>query len=168
MSIKKYIFSFFIFCLILVLASCGNKSIEIVEESLLCNFADSVKIIRTLIETKSVSKILEDSSKQDDIDFLINNLSPAEFAFESEVLNCTMPALVYFYENQIHDQNVLDEIAEKYKDRIKIVLIDAMQFPKISQDAAIDIYPTAILISNRQEIGRTQEITCESIKQLVA
>jgi hypothetical protein len=161
----RLITRFIAFIFLIIFIPACNKRKE-TEESLLYNFTDSVKIIRTLIETKAVNKIIEDAN-QSDLDFLINNWSPAEFAFESEVLNCTLPVLVYYYENQNNDRTLLEAIAQKYKDCIKVVIIDAMQFPKIAQLEEVIKYPILVLVNKRNIIASINDSTVEAIEQLI-
>ena len=56
-------------------------------------FSNSVKTIRELLKSGSLPAILEDADPEK-LDFLINNFSPAEIAFESEVLSCTIPVAI--------------------------------------------------------------------------
>ncbi len=155
-----------IIVLICLLPSC-NQSKQSESEDSLCNFADSVKIIRSLIETKTVYKIFEEP-KQEEIDFLLNNFSPAEIAFESEVLRCTIPVLIYFYEKEVKQRDLLQELAQKYNDRIKILLLDVDQFPCISEVLELTTFPVVILMNQREEAGRFSEGGFGAIDSVVA
>lgn len=114
-------------------------------------FSNSVKIINELLNSDSLSDILEDADPEK-LDFLINNFSPAEIAFESEVLSCTMPVLLYVYK-ECSDAQLLAIIEEHYQ-TYKIVLIDADVFPMIAESLQISEYPVFICFDQGVEVFR--------------
>jgi len=124
-----------------------------VDESSIINFSESVCIIRSLLCTNSLSTILEDIDPKK-LDFLINNFSPAEIAFESEVLSCTLPVVIYCYRSLI-DEQIITAIRSAYVDH-KIVTINADDFPYVADSFAIKKYPALIFMKQREEVERVE------------
>lgn len=133
--------------LILLLPACAQK----IENNNVIDFADSVKIVRELLQSNSLAHILE-NPEPDQLDFLINNFSPAEIAFESEVLNCTETVILYCHQNR-YDQNIVDTLQQKCPHQ-KIVIIDADLFPFLVLDMEIDKSPTVTIVQGRAKIAR--------------
>jgi thioredoxin 1 len=124
-----------------------------------------------LIEKNAVDSLLEDAD-QEQLEILLNNFSPAETAFEVEVLNATMPVILYFYnltdKNHGQIQAMLEKIAMGYKDKIKVVTIDAQALYKIVEKVGIEELPTIMAIKDRQEIEQLIEpITEDKLKELI-
>lgn len=136
---------------LLLLPACGKETVA--KQSYAYNFADSVTIIRELLKTDSLSRILEDADPEG-LDRLINNFSPAQMALESEVLSCTMPVLVCFYQEPSPDKNMLEQMAGEFADRCKIIIIDGDAFFSIAQDFEVEEYPTFVLMNKREELAR--------------
>ncbi|HZW61920.1 MAG TPA: thioredoxin domain-containing protein [Candidatus Babeliales bacterium] len=165
MNMLKYWFFPF---LALALANCGSTSdqpeqlIETEEEatSSLYNLEDSATIVLKLIQNDTLNTILEDADP-DMVDLLIKNFSPVEIAFESEVLNCTLPVLVYFFNPESAQQDekldLLEELAEQYDNQVKIVIVDATRLTKITERAEIETFPSCMVIINRKEIERLED-----------
>lgn len=133
--------------LILLLPACAHEN----ETNTVIDFADSVKIVRELLQSNSLNQILE-NPEPEQLDFLINNFSPAEIAFESEVLNCIDQVILYCHQSQ-YDQRIVTSLQQKYSHQ-KIIIIDAEKFPFLVQDMAIDKSPTVIIMKQREEIER--------------
>lgn len=141
-------------CIVGISAGCNpiKQSDTVSDNDEQCiNFTDSVIIIRSLLRSNALVKILEGHDPEK-LDFLINNFSPAEIAFESEVLSCTDPVVIYVYQQCI-DQSLFAKLKAKYRAH-KIVTIDADKFPVIVESLMIDIYPTIIEMNQRVEIDR--------------
>jgi thioredoxin 1 len=130
-----------------------NRNHSSETDSLVYNFADSVKIIRNLLHSNALPKILDEHDPEK-LDFLINNWSPAQMAFESEVLSCTLPVLVCFYQKELNVIPFLEELANNYDGKLKIITIAEDKFPFITQLAVIESFPSFLLIKNRNEIVR--------------
>ena len=66
------------------------------------------------------------------LELLLNNVSPAKMAFESEVLSTTVPLIViyYFKESQESQEFIkrLKNLAKKYDDQIKFVVVDVTAY----------------------------------------
>ncbi len=79
-------------------------------------------------------------------------------AFESEVLSSTIPLVVvyYFQKSQANDEFIkyLENLAIKYDDQIKFVLVDVERLFSLVQDAQIEEVPTILLIKDREVIDR--------------
>ena len=144
-------------CSILLLNACNKeeKNDFVHDDSdQVIYFSNSVKIIRELLKSDSLSAILEDVDSEK-LDFLINNFSPAEIAFESEVLSCIIPVVLYAYQKYI-DQKLLAIIKERYQ-TYKIVLIDADAFPAIVESLQVNEYPMFIFFDQRVEAFRLMQ-----------
>lgn len=155
------IFLLFLLSLSLLLPACGKEATCI--EKQVYDFAESVVLIRELIKSDSLIKILEDADS-DGLERLINNFSPAQMALESEILNCTLPVLVYFYQFQMADTEFLEQLAKEYDDKVKIVTIDGDKFFSVAEQFDIQQYPTAIGMQQREEIDRIENIDQEREK----
>lgn len=132
---------------------------------------NSTHIVRHLIKKNKVKKLLEDTDSEQ-LEILLNNFSPAEIAFESEVLSAQVPVILYFYnptdKNHNQLQALVENIATHYKDTIKVVIIDAQALYKIAEKAEIEELPTIMIVRDRQEIERLiQPITEQRLKEMV-
>lgn len=136
---------------LLLLPACAQDQTD---NNNVIDFADSVIIIRELLRSNSLAKILE-NPEPGQLDFLINNFSPAEIAFESEVLNCTDSVIVFCYQ-KLPDQNLIAGLQKKYPEQ-KIVLINGDQFPFLMYDLEVESYPTILMVKQREEIERFEE-----------
>lgn len=85
------------FCIfLLLLTSCASQK-NIDQDSapeVLVDLANSTKIIQTMMARKTLGTLLEDPEQ---LDLLINNFSPAQIAFEAEVLSTEIPLVVIYY-----------------------------------------------------------------------
>lgn len=135
--------------MIFLFPACGKEAAG--PQEYLYNFADSVTLIRELIKSDSLPKILEDAD-QDGLERLITNFSPAQMALESEVLNCTLPVLIYFYKDSCADRALLEQLAREYDDKLKFIIIDADAFFSIAEQFEIESYPALIGMSKRNEV----------------
>ena len=148
---------FLLIWMVLLLPACAQ---QISNDEPAINFSDSVKIVRELLKSDSLIKILDDA-KPEQLDFLINNFSPAQIAFESEVLNCTDRVILYCY-HLFSDQNILMRLPQKYPGH-KIVIIDANQFPFLVNDMEVTTYPTLVIFNQRAEVERFEEKWVEDL-----
>lgn len=133
----------------------------------LINLVESTHIIRTLIVNNQLESLLEDHDPEQ-LTLLLNNVSPAKMAFESEVLSTTIPLVVvyYFQENEESKKFLqkLKKLAMTYDDIIKFVTVDVDQLFSLVQDAEIETLPTIVLVKNREIIEKIEDII--SITQL--
>lgn len=138
------------------------------EKRLVINFDDSVTIIRELLKSDSLTQILDDHDPEK-LDFLINNFSPAEIAFESEVSECTLPVVIYFYEQKNDVLEWVEYLALKYQNAIKVLLINGNNFPQITNNVEITEYPTVLVIKDKREIARLskQAINSQNIENII-
>jgi thiol-disulfide isomerase/thioredoxin len=131
------------------------------QETYLISLNDSTDIILQLIKRDNLTQILEDTDPEK-LDFLIKNFTPAEIAFESEVLNALTPIIIYFYDSTKPDQNALlpylEECAKKYDNQLKFVVIDFDKLPTLLRKFAFEQVPALSVMRDRQEImGIAQE-----------
>lgn len=160
------IFLLILLLLSLLLPACGNKTSP--TNRYVYDFAESVTLIRHLLKTDSIAKILEGADTQG-LERLINNFSPAQMALESEILNCTMPVIVYFYNGLLEDTQLLEQLAQEHVDKVKIITIDAEKFFSIADQFEIEKCPTIVLMQQRLEIERfsNTQLTNVSLIKLV-
>lgn len=144
----------------LLMPACGKDAAELQKN--VYNFADSVALIREFIKSDSLPQILQDADPAA-LERLINNFSPAQIALESEVLNCTLPVLLYFYNDQITDLPLLEQLTKEYEDKVKIVTIDANEFFSIAEQFELESYPAIIGMDKRDEIYREVNLSNEKI-----
>lgn len=172
--LKKFMKKTFILvCYISFLSSCSlpfpsaKKEASSKSDTSLVDLVDSTRIIRLLIAKDKIGETLEphDSSQ---LELLLNNKSPAQMVFESEVLSTTIPlVVVYYFKAGTESKKFIDELkvlADKYDDKIKFVVIDVDQLFSLAVDAEIEKVPTILFVENRNIIERIEEIP--SIDQL--
>ncbi len=125
----------------------------------LVNLVDSTHIIRALITQNKIGDLLEDHDIEQ-LTLLLDNKSPAQMAFESEVLSSTVPlvAIYYFKESIESDEFIkqLEDLAIRYEDQIKVVLVDVERLFSLAQDAQIEIFSTILLVKDREIIDRIE------------
>jgi hypothetical protein len=165
-------------CCILVLilpflSACSAPKNEPVKESThpLVRLTDSTNIIRELISTKRLEKVLE-SHTAEQMELLINNFSPAKLAFEAEVFTTIIPlVIVYYYEDNVHEQTFiqqLEELAIEYDNKVKFVIVDMDALFSLAQDVDVEKSPTIILARNRDILEKRDErITIDLIRSLL-
>ncbi len=123
----------------------------------LINLVESTHIIRTLITKNNIGDLLEDHNPEQ-LGLLLDNVSPAKMAFESEVFSTTVPLVVvcYFKESQESQKffKGLKNLAKKYGDQIKFVIADVDHLFSLAQDAEIENSPTILFVKNRKIIDR--------------
>lgn len=119
---------------------------------------DSTKIIRELIRSNQLSKVLEDIDESQ-LEILINNTSPAQMALEAEVLQFGTPVFLAFFNTKDplwqEMRNALQVLVQN-KEIEKIVEVDAQKLPTIIEQSVIEAFPAVILIKDRQEIARLE------------
>ena len=115
-----------------------------------------------LIKTNDIAKILGEGAQnsQEMITALIKNFSPAEIAFEAEVLNYEKPVTLLFYDKnneQAQTMNlVFNALATQNSNKSKFVTINVTELFKLADQAAINVVPTLMVIYNKIEIGRVE------------
>ena len=125
--------------------------------SLLYNINESASIIMQLIKKDQLHSLLLNERKEETLSF-IKNFSPAEMAFEAEVLSNQNPVLILYYSmndpglQEIH--TILTKIGDDKIHSLKIVKIDVQELFKLADQAMIDSTPTLILIHQRKEVDR--------------
>lgn len=125
----------------------------------------STEIILSLFKRDELHKILVDADA-DGLDTLIKNMSPAQMAFESEVLSYPgMCALIFSNANdwrKLHD----DVIAlAQYYPHIKFVKVDVNKLFKIAELAEIESLPAVVFIQDHQEIHRIEPIDIVAVRE---
>ena len=135
------------------------------------NLVESTRIIRSLITQNKLGERLEDHSPEQ-LSVLLDNVSPAKLAIEVEVLSTTIPlvAVYYFDASQEKESFIkqLEELAIKYEDHIKCVVVDAQQLFSLVEDAEIENLPAMLLVKDREIIDRLEgEMSIELLEQFL-
>ncbi len=130
------------------------------QEEVVIDLTASTNIIMKLIQEDALTKVLEDDTSQEGIILLTRNFSPAEMAFEAEVLNYKDPVVVIFFkDNQEWEtmRTAVMHVAENHKNSAKWVRINAEELFRIAEHSEIDHLPTMLVIDNREEIDRYEQ-----------
>ena len=147
----------------LSLTSCGAKMpaksdrvvVEKSAESSLVDLDASTQIILALLHKNELTTILEDASPEQ-IDLMVKNFSPAEMAFEAEVLDKEIPVGVFFYQDAAQCKEIkaiCDVLAPVYDTVIKFVAVPTNKLFKLTEKAEIDTFPAFLIIHQRNEVG---------------
>lgn len=166
----------FIIPLIIILAGC-NSTNELLQLPQQCDTPQNNKAPATavldldivvtkilgLIKNGKISEILLQDVKESPsvIDILVKNFSPAEMAFDSEILNSNVPAIVLFYDeiesSALLIQENFEKIAQDNYNRAKFVKIDVSTLFKLADQAMVTTVPTVLAILSKKELGRTKQ-----------
>jgi len=134
----------------------------------LIDLVDSTHIIRMLISQNKISGLLEEHDSEQ-LDLLLDNKSPAQMAFEAEVLSSISPlvAVYYFQKHKDRDECIeqLEALAMQYEDQIKFVLVDVERLFSLAQDAQIEEVPTLVLVKDREIIDQLNgDLSSDALK----
>lgn len=164
---KKIFFTF-----LLILSSCTTRnSTKAASFKALIDLEESTKIIRALLSQNKLSKVLEKHDPEQ-LDLMLNNFSPAQMAFEAEVLTTTIPLVaVYYFKNSPEEQEFLkqlDQLALENNDKIKFVIIEMDKLFSLAQSAEIEAIPAIIFSKNREILEKiTADITIDIVRKKV-
>lgn len=161
------------FLSLLFLTSCNslttgkNESFES-----LVDLSDSTKLIRVVVSQSKLDELLEQHDPEQ-LELLLNNFSPAQMAFEAEVLSTTVPLVViYYFKEGPQEKNFikqLDKLAKNNEHKVKIVIIDSDKLFSLAQDAEIETFPTIIFSKNREILDRiTKNISIDLLTAKIA
>lgn len=126
--------------------------------SMIIDLVDSVDIIQTLIEKKQLAEILEDHNPNQ-LKLLLRNYSPAQLALISEVDNCPIPVLLYFYDpKKFPDQPLkqLKDFVQQSPKEIKLVVVDLEKLFSLVMHANIEDLPAVIFMNKGKEFARLE------------
>lgn len=155
--------------LVALLSGCNKASHDAIrlDDSPLQDLDVSTQIIMQLVEQHELSKVLEESDPAA-LKRLIKNFSPAEMAFEAEVLNWQQPVIMFFVQKQAADYKelhlILENFAHEHEKTIKFVEVDADELFKITEKFEISHLPALVLMDQRQELARVEGLDPQSIK----
>ncbi|MDR3646304.1 MAG: thioredoxin family protein [Candidatus Babeliales bacterium] len=165
-------FNFLVLITLLSLSGCVffKKSENISQnsnKSTVINLEDSTKIILSLIKSNNLEETLDLKTINDksSVSLLIENFSPAQLALEAEVLNWPKPVIMVFFRHDdqwFNMKKILENYAKNDND-LKYVEVNSENLFKIAEEFAIEANPTILLIQNRSEINRVENI--QSINQ---
>lgn len=167
----------FLFTSLFLLPSCisrhcdESKNTQSEACSPLINLTQSTRVIRTLITQDKIGELLEDHDPEQ-LSLLLDNISPAQMAFEAEVLSSTAPmALVYYYKESAESKQFipqLEELAIAYENKIKCVIVDADQLFSLVLDTDIENLPALLLFKNGEIVEHIQSaITIDQLEELL-
>lgn len=165
----------FIVPIFLILSGCSNSN-ELQHEpvqspvtenkippSLVIDLNAVTTRIVDLIKKGNVAEIISKEVNQSPgmVDILVKNFSPAEMAFDSEVLNFSDIAVVLFYdateptaqEVQAHFEN----IAFYHRAHGKFFKIDVSHLFKLADQASVSTVPSVLAIQHKKELGRIEQ-----------
>ena len=161
-------FFYLIFIILLFCTSCSmfqykqkefSKNL-VLSASESVDLSDSITVIKSLIHTKELYKVLLPQSTPQSIDLLIENFSPAEIAFEAEVLNQELLCAVIFFKPSDAQwqklSSLVEKMAQEYKQVIKFVIINSEKLFKLAEKAEIETIPTVLIIAQREEKARLE------------
>lgn len=132
-------------------------------QELVYDLNESTSIIMSLLKNGNISEILAEEAQNspDTIDILIKNFSPAEMAFEAEVLNFKDPVVILFYDETNSNHERIDasfkELAFRYQNKAKFVKIEVTKLFKLVEQALVNSVPTLLVINKRVEVGRVEK-----------
>jgi len=146
---------YYIFFLVL-LSCCSTKAPQ--QASVLCDLYESSRIIKELIDTKSLKKILDDIDDAG-LEKLILNFSPAQIALEAEALSQEGDVALIFYNNKTHYQPLHKELCDLQQtySAIKFIEINSEELFNIAEQSEVTTFPTIIIINDRKEICRFED-----------
>lgn len=147
---------------VLLLPQCSfNKHNETLKpEETVIDLTLSTNLIRKAIEQNTLGELVQDASPQD-ITRFINNLSPAQLAFEAEILGKEIPGIIMFYEDSASYavlRSVFEQSAQQHKNQAIFATIDANELYSLAQSAQIEHFPAIIIVYNHEEVGRLEGI----------
>jgi len=92
--------------------------------------------------------------------------------YEQEVLESHVPVLVDFWgprcPNCLALMPAVEQLQEKYKNRLKIVKLDASTNRRMCMNLKVMSLPTFLMMKEGQEVDRiTGELTAEQLKQKI-
>lgn len=139
---------------------------------LITNLDETTSLIMALIQGDSLTMMLENPNKET-LELLIKNFSPAEIAFQSEVLNNDLPTVALFITPDIGDyqeiKSHLEFCAREFSGRCNFVEIDIGKLFKIAHLNRISEVPTLLMLHNQTELGRmTQDFAQQEMKEKIA
>lgn len=127
------------------------------------------EVILALIQGNSIEMMLENSDHTT-VDLLLKNMSPAEIAFNAEVVNAEQPVVVVFYNDRTpclsELKNTLTHYVANATCNLQCVMINADHLFKIAHINSITEIPTIILMNAGNELGRFEE--CGDAEELRA
>lgn len=142
----------FFLSLLFFLTSCNSLKLGSKESfETLVDLSESTKIIRAIISQNKLDKLLEEHDPEQ-LELLLDNFSPAQLAFEVEVLSSTIPLVIiyYFKGQEKYFIRQLEKLAQDYENKVKFVIIDSEKLFSLAQDAEIENFPTIIFSKNRK------------------
>ena len=129
----------------------------ITRPSLIVNLDEATSLILAFIQNNSLTMMIE-KPEGEALELLLKNFSPAEIAFEAEVLNAQQPTIAFFATKDIPNYDaikaLLEECASRFNKRCNFVEIDIKKLFKIAQIARIKEVPTLLFLHNRMELDR--------------
>lgn len=135
----------------------GETFCAVNQDSLLTELNETANIILSLIQSNSVTMLIENTPLEE-IELILKNFSPTELAFHVDVINYPQPVVAFFYNKSTAEfasiGALLKEQARLFRNKIHFVLIDADQLFKTLSVARVFSFPTLVFYHNQTELAR--------------
>ncbi len=128
-------------------------------DTALIDLLESTHIIREMIRTDRIGDLLENHDEEQ-LEVLLNNMSPAHMAVEVEMMRTPMPVIAYFFEPGIrHDHAllILKDMAKTYDEKVKCVMIEGPKLFELYDAFAITTLPTVLLLKHGEVVARLED-----------
>lgn len=154
-----------IFGLLLLLPSCSSIKNDThiqqlsAPDTTIIDLLESTRILRTLIQTNKIGDLLENHDAEQ-LEALLNNMSPVQMAVEVEMIRTPVPVIAYIFEPGIrHDHllPMLKDLAHIYDQKVKFVMIDGPKLFQLYDLFAINTLPTVLFLKNGEVIARLED-----------
>lgn len=127
----------------------------------------TAEFILAMIQGNSINLLLEHENHST-VDLLLKNMSPAQIAFQAEVINCDQPVILVCYDPHFEKWNDMKQVLIHHNktssNSYKMVCADVTQLFSIAQLVSLVEIPTFILYYNGIENNRLSDI--ESLEQI--
>lgn len=121
------------------------------QKSQLFDLNESVEIILSLIQGDSFGLMLENADPKN-IELILKNFSPAEIAFQAEVINSSLPTLLFFSNENSQEskemKTIIESAALSYNKRCKFIEVNSDKLFKISHITGVMNIPALVLLHN--------------------
>lgn len=137
--------------------ACDQEQLCATTRPLICKLDETASLILALIQGDSLTMMLENPNKET-LELLITNFSPAEIAFQAEVLNNHLPTIALFVTPETSDYQLIMEdfitCAREFSHRCNFVEINTDKLFKIAQVSHVSDLPTLLFLHNSTEMAR--------------
>ncbi len=156
---------------LIVAAQYGFAAEKIEVQSPLINLVQTTQIIRIVVSQNKLGQLLEEHNAEQ-LNLLIDNVSPAQMAFEAEVQSTTIPLVIaYYFKDSAEEQERIEQLknlAVEYNDKAKFIVIDAERLFSLAQAAELSALPAIVFIKNKELVHRMDgDVSIDELKQKI-